>query len=206
MTLYDDLGVPKDASPDEIKKAHRRGVKKHHPDTGGDREQFDKVQRAFVVLYDPARREKYDRTGETEQQPDNELAKVSELIMQAFDKAVQNNLDRFEYVDLADSTRIILRDSLRHHEKKIQETTVGLEALEKILRRVKYKGKKHDIIGNVLRQRIQSTRQGLDQMTRDKKMVEAAILYAKSFAYSFDQATYAQAGLRPMGFMNLGQF
>ncbi len=62
--LYDVLGVPADASADEIKKAYRRRARELHPDAGGDEEQFKAVQAAYTVLGDPAKRERYDRFGD----------------------------------------------------------------------------------------------------------------------------------------------
>lgn len=65
-TLYDALGVPPDASPDDIKAAHRAAAKRHHPDAGGDAEKFGQIQRAYDVLSDPDRRARYDATGDTD--------------------------------------------------------------------------------------------------------------------------------------------
>lgn len=62
--LYDLLGVTKDVSPAELKKAYHRMAKTHHPDKGGDPETFKDIQRAFEVLSDPEQREKYDQFGE----------------------------------------------------------------------------------------------------------------------------------------------
>ncbi len=41
------LGISEKASPDEIKKAYRDLVKIHHPDAGGNREQFERIQAAY---------------------------------------------------------------------------------------------------------------------------------------------------------------
>lgn len=62
--LYDLLGVPQDASPDDIKKAYRRRARELHPDAGGDEERFKAVQAAYQVLSDPERRSRYDRFGD----------------------------------------------------------------------------------------------------------------------------------------------
>jgi molecular chaperone DnaJ len=66
-TLYDTLGVAKNASPDEIKKAYRKLAREFHPDkNAGDKdaeERFKEVQTAYDVLADAEKRKQYDRTG-----------------------------------------------------------------------------------------------------------------------------------------------
>lgn len=66
---YDVLGVPNTASPLEIKKAYKKLSLKYHPDkiqqqnTDTDKEHFPKVQFAYSILSDEAKRQRYDTTG-----------------------------------------------------------------------------------------------------------------------------------------------
>lgn len=62
--LYDLLGVPRDASAEDIKKAYRKRARELHPDAGGDEERFKAVQAAYAVLSDPEKRVRYDRYGD----------------------------------------------------------------------------------------------------------------------------------------------
>ena len=64
-SYYDILGVSKDASKDEIKKAYRRMANKHHPDKGGDSEAFKKVNEAYQVLSNDSKKSQYDSFGTT---------------------------------------------------------------------------------------------------------------------------------------------
>jgi molecular chaperone DnaJ len=60
---YEVLGVKKDASPDEIKKAFRRAAVQHHPDRGGDEAKFKELNEAYEVLKDSEKRKRYDQFG-----------------------------------------------------------------------------------------------------------------------------------------------
>lgn len=60
MDHYATLGVDKNATPDDIKKAYRKLAAKHHPDRGGDTAEFQKIQSAYDVLSDPVKKQQYD--------------------------------------------------------------------------------------------------------------------------------------------------
>jgi len=60
---YEVLGVGKDASADEIKKAFRRAAVEHHPDRGGDETKFKELNEAYEVLKDTDKRKRYDQFG-----------------------------------------------------------------------------------------------------------------------------------------------
>lgn len=63
---YDIMGVARDASQDEIKRAYRKLARKHHPDVSKEadaEERFKEVGEAYAVLKDPEKRAAYDQLG-----------------------------------------------------------------------------------------------------------------------------------------------
>lgn len=65
--LYGRLGISKNASEDEIKRAYRSLAKEKHPDRGGNPEEFKEIQEAHEILTDESRRRMYDMTGSTQE-------------------------------------------------------------------------------------------------------------------------------------------
>lgn len=61
---YDILGISKNASKEEIKKAYRKLAHEHHPDKhGGDEKKFKELNEAYQVLSDDTKKAQYDQYG-----------------------------------------------------------------------------------------------------------------------------------------------
>ena len=64
---YGILGIRRDATPDEIKRAYRKLAREYHPDVNPDpaaQERFKEINAAYEVLSDPAKREIVDLGGD----------------------------------------------------------------------------------------------------------------------------------------------
>ena len=63
LDLYEILKINKNANAKEIKKAYYKLVVIHHPDKGGKKEEFEKIQTAYDILSDENKRKIYDEQG-----------------------------------------------------------------------------------------------------------------------------------------------
>lgn len=80
--LYEILGVSRDATQDEIKRAYRRLAREHHPDVNSDpaaEDRFKEVAAAYEILSDPEKRQQYDLYGQGRGPMDFPFADVADL-------------------------------------------------------------------------------------------------------------------------------
>lgn len=190
---YGELGVPRDATEDQIKAAHRNGVRKHHPDAGGSPEKFGALQRSYEILADPDARAKYDRTGEIEGPTVGQMeAKVLEGVSQIISMVIGDAMDlettnvRQVLLDTLAKTTAALAEQKRDAERRLKR----LEKLEKNMRRRKGKSKAAvDEESAILKvafhgQRVAFTR-ALKKIEENAAMHERVCGVFKAFDYDF---------------------
>lgn len=123
MDLYETLGVNRDADETAIRAAWKRAAKRAHPDQGGMREDFDRVQTALMVLTDMRRRERYDRTGEYDpaDDPDNSLSEANKILAECIQAIIydaqlpDNALANMDMLDRVCGTVADARRQLTDH-------------------------------------------------------------------------------------------
>ena len=92
MNPYEVLGINKDATESEIKKAYRKLAIKNHPDKGGDAEQFKQVAEAYEIL--TKRKQEYDMFGYADINPEFNPLDIFKMFETMFDRDINgpNNL------------------------------------------------------------------------------------------------------------------
>jgi curved DNA-binding protein CbpA len=189
LTLYQDLDVPQDSDAAAIKRAHRKAVRSHHPDKGGDRDQFEKIQHAYMILSNPERREKYDKTGSEEDTINNDLSASVSIIMCAFDQALTHHARDLWTHDLIAETRTLLKHAVAQLVAQNKTHDANRKQLEKLIRRIKFKGKGENYISNALRQRLQNLDEVQATCNREKAQFEKAIVFLDDYGFEFDSPT-----------------
>jgi DnaJ-domain-containing protein 1 len=168
-TLYEDLGVDKEATADEIRKAYKKKAMQHHPDKDGDAIEFVKVAKAYEVLADPQRRAEYDKTGNSSniEDPAHVVRRTAaEMILQAVEA------HQIEHAGIIMACSDYVRQVLNNIKQ--QQTTVeeSIKKLESAAKRLKTKNGE-DFMAQVIASHISQKRQ---QILAGDKQIEQSML------------------------------
>jgi hypothetical protein len=204
--LYSTLDIPASAAQAEIKRAYRKAAKRHHPDTPtGSQEAFHKLTRAYLVLSDPARREKYDRTGDIDEATvDNTLSQAVSIIvgslMSAVDGYVKGATSDPSAEDMVDVVRSFVRKNVTNFENQKRQMEKAQASLKDIAKRWSainpIKGNKKPIPGaKFLKQAIDQQAAGTEEPLRKiNQQIETYKLALELLANSsFNPAPAGQA-------------
>jgi curved DNA-binding protein CbpA len=185
---YAELDLPRTADTQAVKRAYRKRAKSAHPDAGGTAEAFSRASRAMLILTDPARREKFDRTGDADDvAPDNTIAVAVSIIVGYFDAAV------VECVKLGkDACGLDMVGGAREHFKKqilaFENQKVPVQkaanALERVEKRLRSRKNANPIVRAALLAQVRTAQQPLRDL--DGKIRELRDALALLEHYEFD--------------------
>lgn len=190
---YEALGVERGASDEEIKDAYRRAARKAHPDKGGSPEKFYPVQKAYAVLKDKGRRERYDR-GIPEPEDDTRteaLQELARLFMSAVDE-----LD-VDHDDLIAAVRFAIqktKDKVRQARRQVEKGIAKLRSAAKRLGRRK-DAKGEDIVGLMLKQSIEKGEGALVEADRERDRLDLMLQMVDDYQYSTDERDLGGMGV-----------
>lgn len=202
MSLYDELGVKKDADAATIKRAHRKRVSETHPDVkGGDSEEFRKAQHAYMVLIDPERRKKYDDTGEEGEQgsrqrsPEQMEAEEANQILGALVTALINDPGvtdtLIDHTDLAKRIRDMLVQSEHGRRQELANVGRQIQRAEKMARKWRRKKakkgeEKPDLIAAMFSAQIAALNQRVSAIQRADRINARVIALIDGYDYEHD--------------------
>ena len=135
MNPYEELGVERGATPDEIRKAYKLAAHATHPDReGGDEDLFKKASAAYEILRDPVKREYYDRTGDSDA---NLMDNADRMVMDAFSATIERGFRG----DIVEEVSRIIDQLQQQKQEQLSEITTEIEKLSRMANRVKAKGR-----------------------------------------------------------------
>lgn len=157
--LYDILGVNQDATNDEIKKAYKEKALDCHPDRGGDSSIFVELANAYNILIDKEKRQKYDDTGYTGNQ-ENDDKEVAFEVLRNFYMRVLSNED-----ELSKNIIKVLKDNITKDivccKDRCKKKSNQIKKLNKTKNKLKYKGSSLDILKKVTEDEIDICNQAI---------------------------------------------
>jgi curved DNA-binding protein CbpA len=209
LSLYDDLGLDPAAPADRVKAAHRRAVKAHHPDAGGDRERFDRAQKAYDVLSDPERRRRYDETGEVDEAPVSSekqaiLALAREVLM-----GVVMGVEDLARLDVIGRGIETLERGLLQLAARAADIDVKLARLAAARLRLSRlpttpdEDDEGDLVGQLFDQQERDLQASKPQTERSVRVHEGAIELLRRYAYRVDYADGTVTISRGKGAINV---
>jgi curved DNA-binding protein CbpA len=183
MTYYDELGVSRDATNEEIRAAFRRKAKEHHPDRGGDPEKMSAANRAYETLISPDRRLTYDRTGDDRPpQTDNAAQQLVLATILEWMASATNSGDLITDVSARfDSDDRATRDQIDAGNKH-------LDRLRKRLKKLKFKGKGADFVRQAVAHKIKETKQQIEKLKDRRQMLARAKEILGNYEYEVEAA------------------
>jgi DnaJ-class molecular chaperone len=196
MTLYDILGVSKDATPEEIKKAHRTLSKEHHPDVGGDSHRFKDISKAYKILSNPDDRAYYDKHGKEPLERKNDEQQAIGKFVAVFLRVIQSNIGQITTCDVIGKVIQELNGSLKGINEKISKVESIMNNLEEAKGRLKLKNTDvPNYLMITLEQEMRSIFEDKETAKREKVLIEKAIVHAENYNYEYellvkDQALY----------------
>jgi curved DNA-binding protein CbpA len=192
---YTELDLPRDAPQASIKPAYRKRAKATHPDSGGTKQSFNKTTRAYLILSDPARRSKYDRTGDADDvQPDNSVAISIGIVVGFFAHVAQQYAHgqitdpaKFDMVKLAREQFNQQIVEMQKHKKPIEKAAATLRKIEQKLKPQPPGSTRGDFLRDALRRQAASTAEPLAKIDREIQAHKDALTLIKDFTFDMDR-------------------
>lgn len=196
MSLYDTLGVNKDASQKDIKQAYRDKAKENHEDKGGDNDTMTEINRAYGVLRDPVKRDRYDRTGE---ETENSFEfKFQQYVQQMFMAIVdQSNVD---YTDLISEFKHHTADQGEELSKRLKGAKLRVGRLEKVAKRLTAKGENRILM--VVENNIHSIKQEIETIKEGITFMANCLSALEDYSYEVDESEPVVWNFNTGGFDN----
>lgn len=190
LDLYSELGINRGATPDEIKAAHRRQARQHHPDRGGDRAKFQAIQLAYDTLKDEQKRRRYDESGEAASPSNDEaFAALAAVFNSLVDQMLADGVP-IERIDMREHALKAVKaraQEVAREKGRLERARAKAKALAKRFRR-KRRAKGPDMIGNVLATKERDLAEMIRKAERAAGVWSRAEKILASYEYKTDEA------------------
>lgn len=185
---YKMLGLKRDATRTQVRRAYLIMAKRHHPDKGGDPERFNAAKRAYDILSDPARRKKFDETGDAEEpRHDNPLGPVMGVIAGVLDEVLDALGDTPpSSIDLIQAIMVRIVSHLKQDEVALVGIRKSLARLKAALGRFDAGPSGQNIMEGILAAKIRNVESFVGHAEETAKIANKAIEILKDYKFRFD--------------------
>lgn len=187
---YRRLGVPRDASAADIKRAWRALVQVYHPDHGGDANLFRDLKLCYETLIDPDRRAQYDQTGVLKDKaPDTAAADAMSALVAAFERALQamiQNRQEPRHVDMVGRISAMLDVMEGELFKEERDIKSALPEWESVVKRFKVK-KSENVFARHITAKLGEFRKRLEAIERHKRAMKFAKKLIKDYSFDWER-------------------
>jgi DnaJ-class molecular chaperone len=181
-TFYDILGLPENATAEEIKKAYRNLSLVHHPDKGGDEEEFNAILKAYETLIDYDLRAEYDKYGASREKIQNIATAIFKDIMKLNPTNIEESLEDSRIEDIV---RI---------DQSIENLQKESDSLDGIIKRIK-EAPSHDFIREALDNEKKVIRINIEQFEENKVLAGSAYEMLKEYSFDVGEEGYTRIRL-----------
>lgn len=182
MNFYEILGLNKDADAKQIKKSFRDLSKIHHPDKGGNEEEFKRIVKAYEILSDPKRRKAYDEGRDYES-----IQSISDKAYNSLFGFIDSAINSFGFVpDHTDLVSIIegkINESYRKNQNDMESSKKEIRFLEDTKKRVVSGSMIIDFLNN----QINSINNRIEGMEEYKLVLEMCLKLTTEWEYKYEE-------------------
>jgi len=175
-TLYQILGVRKNASAADLKKAHRDLARLHHPDLGGNPEKFMEIDRAYKTLRDKTRRKLYDETGEIDSKSVlSEMDQMRSIMGHVYSQMLSNGSAFDGRISVIDLFRKVMKQNRTDFREKLASYKDINTKLEDVMETISYEGEKENIFARITADHIAKNQITIDELRHNIKIAGLAL-------------------------------
>lgn len=181
---YVMFGIERDADDQAIRAAWRKIVKNAHPDSGGDAEQFSRVQACYDLLKDPVRRKVYDDTGFDPQLADPRDLKGWLMLETLINEIILDEREPGSFDPVAAMRRKLTDDIVksRFHILELERHRTRVRNhMDRLGRRPEA-----DVLGSMLRARSQSIAEAIRNAETQIEAIEQAYTMLEGYSYELE--------------------
>lgn len=184
LNPWEVLGLPKDATDREIKKAFRDLAKEHHPDKGGDGEIFAQISRAFALIENKEARKRYEKDKGKPVKSLNAMAMEVILlkIMAGIQKA--QNINDLKYKPIIRKCEAAFQDDLIKMREDHKHNRWQMSIMADLAERFTYNGEEEgNFIANAIKDEIRGTKLTLKQIEHQMRIAARALTLLDKYEF-----------------------